>query len=77
MLKSPSTSLIVRGILAPAVGAIALAWPGVTVLALVILFAVYAFRAPPACRPRGRSAVPGPGRCSGTCCSGWSTWPPG
>ena len=43
MLKSPSTSLIVRGILALAVGAIALAWPGVTVLALVILFAVYAF----------------------------------
>ena len=43
MLKSPSTSLIVRGILALAVGAIALAWPGVTVPALVILFAVYAF----------------------------------
>ncbi len=29
MLKSPSTSLIVRDILALAVGAIALAWPGV------------------------------------------------
>jgi uncharacterized membrane protein HdeD (DUF308 family) len=43
MLKSLSTSLIVRGILAIAVGIIALAWPGVTVLALVILFAVYAF----------------------------------
>ena len=43
MLKSLSTSLIVRGILAVIVGAIALAWPGVTVLALVILFAVYAF----------------------------------
>jgi len=43
MLKSLSTSLIVRGILALAVGVIALAWPGVTVLALVILFAVYAF----------------------------------
>ena len=43
MLKSLSTSLIVRGILALAVGIIALAWPGVTVLALVILFAVYAF----------------------------------
>ena len=28
MLKSPSTSLIVRGILALAVEAIALAWPG-------------------------------------------------
>ena len=43
MLKSLSTSLIVRGILALAVGIVALAWPGVTVLALVILFAVYAF----------------------------------
>jgi uncharacterized membrane protein HdeD (DUF308 family) len=43
MLKSLSTSLIVRGILALAVGIMALAWPGVTVLALVILFAAYAF----------------------------------
>ncbi len=43
MLKSLSTSLIVRGILALAVGIIALAWPQVTILALVILFAVYAF----------------------------------
>src|ERR1039458_3470477 len=43
MLKSLSTSLIVRGILAVIVGIIALAWPQVTVLALVILFAVYAF----------------------------------
>ena len=43
MLKSLSTSLILRGILAAAVGIMALVWPGVTVLALVILFAVYAF----------------------------------
>jgi uncharacterized membrane protein HdeD (DUF308 family) len=43
MFKSLSTSLIVRGILALAVGVMALAWPQVTVLALVILFAVYAF----------------------------------
>jgi uncharacterized membrane protein HdeD (DUF308 family) len=43
MLKSLSTSLILRGILALAVGIIALAWPGITVLALVVLFAVYAF----------------------------------
>jgi uncharacterized membrane protein HdeD (DUF308 family) len=43
MLKSLNTSLILRGILAVAVGITALAWPGVTVLALVILFAVYAF----------------------------------
>ena len=43
MLKSLSTSLIVRGLLAVAVGVVALAWPGITVLALVILFALYAF----------------------------------
>ncbi len=43
MLKSLSTSLIVRGLLAVAVGVVALAWPGITILALVILFAVYAF----------------------------------
>ena len=43
MLKSLSTSMIWRGILAIAVGIIALAWPAVTVYALVILFAVYAF----------------------------------
>ena len=45
MLKSLSTSLIARGILAVIIGVIALAWPSVTVLALVILFAVYAFMA--------------------------------
>src|SRR5690348_16742039 len=43
MFKSTSTSLILTGILAAIVGIIAVAWPGVTVLALVILFAVYAF----------------------------------
>src|ERR1700758_742058 len=43
MFKSLSTSLIVRGLLAIAIGVAALAWPGVTVLALVVLFAVYAF----------------------------------
>jgi uncharacterized membrane protein HdeD (DUF308 family) len=43
MLKSLSTSLIVRGVLAVAVGIMALAWPQVTVFALVVLFAVYAF----------------------------------
>ncbi len=43
MFKSVSTSLILRGVLALIVGIIALAWPGVTILALVILFAVYAF----------------------------------
>jgi uncharacterized membrane protein HdeD (DUF308 family) len=42
MFKSVSNSLILRGVLALIVGCIALAWPGVTILALVILFAVYA-----------------------------------
>jgi uncharacterized membrane protein HdeD (DUF308 family) len=45
MFKSLSTSLVTRGSLAVVVGIIALAWPSVTVLALVILFAVYAFMA--------------------------------
>ena len=43
MLKSLSTYLIVRGILALIVGIVAVSWPGVTVYALVVLFAVYAF----------------------------------
>jgi uncharacterized membrane protein HdeD (DUF308 family) len=42
-IKSTSTQLILLGVLAIIVGIIALAWPGVTILALVILFAVYAF----------------------------------
>jgi uncharacterized membrane protein HdeD (DUF308 family) len=43
MLKSRSTSLILLGVLAIIVGILALAWPGITILALVILFAIYAF----------------------------------
>ena len=43
MFKSTSTSLILIGVLAIIVGIVAIAWPGVTILALVILFAVYAF----------------------------------
>ena len=43
MFKSTSTSLILLGVLAVAVGIIAIAWPNVTILALVILFAIYAF----------------------------------
>jgi uncharacterized membrane protein HdeD (DUF308 family) len=43
MFKSSSTSLILLGILAVIVGIVAIAWPGVTILALVILFAIYAF----------------------------------
>ena len=43
MFKSLSTSLIVRGVLAFVIGILALAWPRITVFALVILFAVSAF----------------------------------
>jgi uncharacterized membrane protein HdeD (DUF308 family) len=43
MFKSSSTSLILIGVLALIVGIVAIAWPGVTILSLVILFAVYAF----------------------------------
>lgn len=43
MFKSASTSLILLGVLGIIVGVIAIAWPSVTVLALVILFAIYAF----------------------------------
>ena len=43
MTKSTSTSLILIGILAVIVGIFAIAWPGATILALVVLFAVYAF----------------------------------
>ena len=45
MLKSTSTSMILLGVLAIIVGILALAWPGVTIFALVVLFAVYAFMA--------------------------------
>src|SRR5215468_8611560 len=43
MFKQTSTSLILLGILSVIVGITAFAWPGVTVYALVLLFAVYAF----------------------------------
>jgi uncharacterized membrane protein HdeD (DUF308 family) len=43
MFRSTSTSLIVRGVLAIIIGIVAVIWPGVTILALVLLFAVYAF----------------------------------
>ena len=58
MFKSSSTSLILLGILAVIVGIVAIAWPGVTILALVILFAVYAFMAG-GLQPRGRERVNG------------------
>ena len=40
-----STSLLLRGLLAIVIGIVSVAWPSVTVGALVILFAVYAFTA--------------------------------
>jgi len=43
MFKSTSTSLILLGVLGVIVGFIAIVWPGVTIAALVILFAIYAF----------------------------------
>ncbi|MCW2644542.1 MAG: protein of unknown function rane [Pseudonocardiales bacterium] len=44
-MKSLASPLIWRGFLAILVGVIAVAWPGITVGAFVILFAVYAFLA--------------------------------
>ena len=43
MFKSTSTSLILLGVLGIIVRVIAIAWPGVTIAALVILFAIYPF----------------------------------
>jgi uncharacterized membrane protein HdeD (DUF308 family) len=43
VFKSWSDSIIVPGILAFIVGLIAIIWPGVTILALIILFAAYCF----------------------------------
>jgi hypothetical protein len=76
MFNSLSTSLIARGILAVIIGITALAWPSVTVLAQVIVFAAYAFIASGMEAARGSPAAT-PGRSSGICCSAWSTWPPG
>jgi len=45
MFTSLSTSLRWRGVLAIALGIVSVAWPGITVAAFVILFAVYAFMA--------------------------------
>jgi len=58
-----------------AVGIIALAWPSVTVLALVIVFAVYAFIAAGLQAARAfNSAKAGP--VIGHLLLGWPTWPP-
>ena len=43
MFKSVSNSLIWRGVLGIGIGVMAIAWPAATVLAFVIMFAIYAF----------------------------------
>jgi uncharacterized membrane protein HdeD (DUF308 family) len=43
MFNSLSSSLLWRGLLAMVVGIIAIAWPGVTILAVVVIFAILAF----------------------------------
>jgi uncharacterized membrane protein HdeD (DUF308 family) len=61
MFSSISSSLLWRGLLAVVIGVVSVAWPDVTVGALVILFAVYAFIAAAADGIRafaGRSAGP-------------------
>ncbi|MGA8296523.1 MAG: DUF308 domain-containing protein [Acidimicrobiales bacterium] len=44
-MRSLAGSLLWRGLLAVVVGIIAIAWPGVTILAVVIIFAIAAFGA--------------------------------
>jgi uncharacterized membrane protein HdeD (DUF308 family) len=43
MFRSMSSALLWRGLLALIIGVVSVAWPGITVGAFVILFAVYAF----------------------------------
>jgi hypothetical protein len=78
MFKSLSTSLIMRGVLAVIVGIVAIAWPGVTILALVILFAVYAFMNAGLEGARAfssRTAGPVIGRLGSACARSWPTQP--
>ncbi|MFD8816483.1 DUF308 domain-containing protein, partial [Streptomyces sp. NPDC059627] len=42
MLSSPN-ALLWRGLLAVVIGIVSVTWPGITVGAFVVLFAVYAF----------------------------------
>ena len=61
MFKSVSSSLLWRGLLAVAIGVVSVAWPDITVGAVVILFAIYAFIAAATDGARafaGRSAGP-------------------
>jgi uncharacterized membrane protein HdeD (DUF308 family) len=43
MLRTESTSFLWRGVLAVALGIVAIAWPKITVSALIVLFAIYVF----------------------------------
>jgi uncharacterized membrane protein HdeD (DUF308 family) len=61
MYRPSTTSSILLGILAVIVGIMALAWPGVTILALILLFAVYAFA-----RAFGQAATAFQGRGAGS-----------
>jgi uncharacterized membrane protein HdeD (DUF308 family) len=45
MFSSMSSALLWRGLLAIAIGIVSVVWPGITVGAFVILFAIYAFLA--------------------------------
>ena len=76
MFKSLSSSLIARGILAVVVGIVSLAWPSVTVLALVILFAIYAFIAAGLQAARAFSSR-NAGPVIGHLLLAWPTWPLG
>src|SRR5689334_468612 len=43
MFRDLSTSLIIRGVVAIALGVVSIVWPNITVGAFVIVFAIYAF----------------------------------
>ncbi len=43
MLRMESTAFLWRGVVAMALGIVAIAWPGITVSALIVLFAIYVF----------------------------------
>jgi hypothetical protein len=73
---SLSTSLHWRGLLAIVIGVVSVAWPNVTVGAIVILFAGYAFIAAITDTMRAFSSDR-PGRSPAICCSRCCPPPPG
>ncbi len=75
IFKSLSSALLWRGLLAVAIGVVSVTWPGITVGALVIVFAAYAFLAAFADGARAFSSDR-PGRCPATCCWPCSRRPP-